>query len=325
MATLRRTAQLKTAEKSAVLPAAIALGIALAIVPISVRAETKVRGTPQAVFVEAQNAFVEEVLVALTDTFKVRFRSAANLDKRLTGTYQGTLQQAVSQILKGYHFVVKPGQAGLEITLLDAGKPVAVVGARPATRAAEAVPAAPQSTPIATVGNANRPAPVPSSGGPTPPIRVAQGPAPVPTPPAPGTTAPSPVPQIGPGPMPAPMPPQPSAAPTRVPPLPTASPATPPTSPAPPPSQARPMWVAQLIGDSSETAALSRFRQLQRKLHSALGSYEPAILRTTINAGTTWVRVRVEFDTRQAAEALCSKLEAAREPCLVQRNSDNAR
>jgi SPOR domain len=85
------------------------------------------------------------------------------------------------------------------------------------------------------------------------------------------------------------------------------------------------MWVAQLIGDSSETAALSRFRQMQRKLRSALGSYEPAILRTTLKDGTTWVRVRVEFDTRQTAEALCSKLEAAREPCLVQRNSDNAR
>jgi hypothetical protein len=85
------------------------------------------------------------------------------------------------------------------------------------------------------------------------------------------------------------------------------------------------MWVAQLIGDSSETAALSRFRQMQRKLRSALGSNEPTILRTTIKDGTTWIRVRVEFDTRQAAEALCSKLEAAHESCLVQRNSDNGR
>jgi hypothetical protein len=84
------------------------------------------------------------------------------------------------------------------------------------------------------------------------------------------------------------------------------------------------MWVAQLIGESSETAALSRFRQMQRELRSALGSYEPAILRTTLKDGTIWVRVRVEFDTRQAAEALCSKLEAVRKHCFVQRNSDNA-
>ena len=43
-----------TALISVVLPTA--LGIALAIVPISARAETKARGTPQAVVVEAANA-----------------------------------------------------------------------------------------------------------------------------------------------------------------------------------------------------------------------------------------------------------------------------
>jgi hypothetical protein len=94
--------------------------------------------------------------------------------------------------------------------------------------------------------------------------------------------------------------------------------------PAPQPrSPARPEWVAQLIGDSSEAAALSRFRQMQGKLQSALGGFEPAILRTTIktiSAPIIWVRVRVEFGTRQEAESLCSKLEAAGETCLVQRN-----
>jgi Transglycosylase SLT domain/SPOR domain len=90
-------------------------------------------------------------------------------------------------------------------------------------------------------------------------------------------------------------------------------------------SPTRPAWVAQLIGDNSEAVALSRFRQMQGKLRSALGGYEPAILRTTIktSAAPIWVRVRIEFDNRQAADALCSKLEAAHEPCLVQRNFDN--
>ena len=227
---LRKTADFAAAAS----PAAIALGVALAIAPTWARAETQVHGTPQAVVVEAQNATIEEILVALTDTFKVQFKSAANLDKRLTGTYQGTLQQAVSHILKGYDFVVKSGQAGLEITLLGSGKPVAVVGARPATKVAEAAPAAAlQPTPTATMGGADHPIPVPTSGGPTPPIKVAQGPAPVPTPPAPGTTAPAPMPQVGSGPMPSPTPPQPGAAPTPVPPLPTASSAAPPPTAIP--------------------------------------------------------------------------------------------
>jgi hypothetical protein len=64
---------------------------------------------------------------------------------------------------------------------------------------------------------------------------------------------------------------------------------------------------------------------MQDKLPSVLGGYEPTILRTTIKAGEApiWVRVRIEFDTRQGADSLCSKLEAARESCLVQRNFDN--
>jgi Transglycosylase SLT domain len=87
-------------------------------------------------------------------------------------------------------------------------------------------------------------------------------------------------------------------------------------------SLARPEWVAQLVGDSSETAALARFRQMQGRLRNVLGSYEPTVVRTTIKAVTApiWVRVRIEFGTRKAAESLCAKLEAAREPCLVQRN-----
>jgi hypothetical protein len=90
------------------------------------------------------------------------------------------------------------------------------------------------------------------------------------------------------------------------------------------PSPARPGWVVQLIGDSSEAAALSRFHQMQGKLRSVLGSYEPIILRTTIKPGEApvWVRVRIEFNTRQAADSLCTKLEAAGEHCLVQRNSE---
>jgi hypothetical protein len=244
---LRKTADFAGAAS----PAAIALGIALAIAPTWARAETQVHGTPQAVVVEAQNATIEEILVALTDTFKVQFKSAANLDKRLTGTYQGTLQQAVSHILKGYDFVVKSGQAGLEITLLGAGKPVAVVGARPATRTAEAAPVtSPQPTPTATADGADHPVPVPTSGGPTPPIKVAQGPAPVPTPPAPGTTAPAPMPQVGSGPAPSPTPPQPGAAPTPVPPLPTAS------SAVPPPPAAMPSTVAPPAPTSSAAAPI---------------------------------------------------------------------
>jgi hypothetical protein len=195
----KRIAPRRTADFSAAAsPTAIALGITLAIAPTWARAETQVRGTPQAVVVEAQNATVQEILIALSDAFEVQFRSAANLDKRLTGTYEGTLQQAVSRVLKGYDFVVKSGRSGLEITLLGAGKPVAV-----------------ELTSTAT--NADPDVPQPRSDGPTPPIEVAQGPGTVPTPAPPGA-APFPVPQLGSSPAPMPIPAVSAGSPTSSPP-----------------------------------------------------------------------------------------------------------
>jgi hypothetical protein len=228
--------------------AALALGIALAAAPTWSHADTQVRGTPSAVVVEAQNSSVKEILIALSDAFEVQFKSSSNLDKRLTGTYEGTLQQAVSRILKGYDFVVKSGAAGLEITLLGAGEPVAVAKTRLPQMAAATAPAnVPQP---ATAGSADRVMPVPKTGGgPVPSINLVQGPSPIPTPAAPDATGPRPMPQPGSGsgsgpalvPTPAgsgaipPAPTQPTLS-TAGPPVGTASPSTPAVSPSTAPS-----------------------------------------------------------------------------------------
>jgi hypothetical protein len=63
---------------------AVALGIAIALAPTLGRAEVQVRGTPQAVTIEARDATEQEILVALSTKYKIQFRSAANLDKQLT-------------------------------------------------------------------------------------------------------------------------------------------------------------------------------------------------------------------------------------------------
>jgi hypothetical protein len=127
--------------------AAIVLGVGLAVVPTLALAEAQVRGTPNAVSVEAKDASVEEVLVALANVFDVHFRSAANLEKRLTGTYEGTLQQVLTRVLSGYNFIVKSGEKGVEITLLESGKVIAVGGASPAPKYAVRRVATPQPQP----------------------------------------------------------------------------------------------------------------------------------------------------------------------------------
>jgi hypothetical protein len=178
--------------------AAVALGVALAMAPTLALAEAHVRGKPDAVSVEAKNASVEEILVALSNAFDVRFRSSANLEKRLTGTYEGSLQQVVARVLSGYDFFVRSGETGIEITLLGSGKAVAVIGASSAEQRA-ADPALkgseqPSNTPIPMKHvEALRPMPSTSGSAPSPVPGPGMGAAPSP---APGSM--HPVPERGP-------------------------------------------------------------------------------------------------------------------------------
>jgi hypothetical protein len=191
--------------------AMIALGFALAMDPMLALADAQVSGKPDAVSVKAQDASVEEILVALANGFDVQFRSSADLEKRITGTYQGSLQQVVTRVLSGYDFFVKSGEKGLEITLLGSGKTIAGVGApsEVARRADATTEPSPAATEQSVAANpAERP--VPSSGGPIPTKTSAEGPRPMP--PASGS-APSPVPGPATGPGPVPLPAAPGSTP----------------------------------------------------------------------------------------------------------------
>jgi hypothetical protein len=144
--------------------AAIALGVALAIAPTLVLAEVVVRGNPKAVSIEAQNASVEEILVTLGNAFDVHYRSSTDLRKRLTGTYEGSLQKVVTQVLNGYDFLVATGERRIEITLL--GSSAASPGATPPVP----TPALPTSggAPVPRQGLAAAPLPAPSGSVPRP-------------------------------------------------------------------------------------------------------------------------------------------------------------
>ena len=197
--------------------AAIVLGVSMAVAPTLAFAEAQVRGKPNAVTVEAKDASVEEILVALTNAFDVHFRSSANLEKRLTGTYEGTLQQVVTHVLRGYNFVVKSGEQGVEITLLGTGKTIAVGGASSAPKVAARRPEA-TAEPVPAANIPDQPVPVASSTGPLPVIKIAEGPPPIPSaaPPASGA-APAPVPGTGAADGPSPLPPAPGSKPSPVP------------------------------------------------------------------------------------------------------------
>ena len=80
----------------------------------SVRAEARISGAPDAVRVEADDASVDEVMAALGASFDLRYRSPVSLTRRVTGTYEGSLQNVVARLLDGYNFVLRTGSEGVE-------------------------------------------------------------------------------------------------------------------------------------------------------------------------------------------------------------------
>jgi hypothetical protein len=192
----------------------IALGFASALAPTLVLADVQVRGDRSAVSVVAQNASIEEILINLSSAFDVKLRSSANLEKRLTGTYRGSLQHVLTRVLDGYDFILKSEKGGAVITVLGSGKVVNVLaasspseGAQRRADAAAVSAAATGPMPTTTVGEGPRPGPS-ASPGPMPTTTVGEGPRPAPSTsagPMP-MTAPAEGPRPGPSASPGPMP-----------------------------------------------------------------------------------------------------------------------
>jgi hypothetical protein len=141
--------------------AAIALGVALAAAPSAALADAQVRGSPAAVTVEATNTSVEEVLKALSGAFDVHYRSSVNLQTRLTGNYEGSLQRVMKRVLDGYSYFVKIGDGRIDVTVLDGPRGAPLTGAADFVRVvappAEAAPA--QPSPVIAAVEASPPAP----------------------------------------------------------------------------------------------------------------------------------------------------------------------
>jgi hypothetical protein len=86
------------------------------------------------------------------------------------------------------------------------------------------------------------------------------------------------------------------------------------------PGKVEAAWGAQLVGNSSETAALAAYHQLQKMHATILGAHQPLLIRTQLGRSAFWYRIRVGTNSRASAEKLCSSLRAAGGSCLVQRN-----
>lgn len=114
--------------------------------PAGAFASARVSGSADAVSINAENSSIKDVLAALSKQFKLQFVSSANLDKQITGTYQGSLQRVVARLLEGYNFFTRTDQGVLEVTVFGTQNGTTVAGTQAVAHVAVA-PVKPQTTP----------------------------------------------------------------------------------------------------------------------------------------------------------------------------------
>src|SRR5580704_15042215 len=121
--------------------------------PSTAMAAAQVSGSPQNVSVDAQNSSLKDILSALGKQFNIHYQSTANLDKQLSGTYEGTLRRVVARLLEGYNFIITSNQDMIEVTVLGTqslqtgGAPSPITGSNAAAQSAQPSQETPTSHP----------------------------------------------------------------------------------------------------------------------------------------------------------------------------------
>jgi hypothetical protein len=102
---------------------AVLLVIFVQALSMSAYAGVQLTGEANAIRIEANEVSVEELLMALSKAYGLRYHSYANLDRPVSGVFTGSLQQAVSRVLKlqGYNFLSEKSGKGTMVTVYSAG------------------------------------------------------------------------------------------------------------------------------------------------------------------------------------------------------------
>ena len=220
------------------------MGVALAIGPAPALAEMQVGGSRDAVRIEARDAPVVEILAALRQALGMDYQLSINVDKRLSGTYVGSLPRVLTRILDGYNFILKTDNGSFAVAVVGTPYPPGSFPTLPASSSAQVVRQPVVPAPAAQPARAADVAP-PAASTSTPKsshaIEVAQGPS-LPKPALPATgAAPAPVPELRPSVgAPAPAPPAGGSAPAPAP-EPGQYSGTAPPGPGPTPSPSMPL------------------------------------------------------------------------------------
>jgi hypothetical protein len=96
-------------------------------------ADVRIQGSADEVRVEARDVTASEILAALGARFALSYRGATGT-RRVTGTFEGTLNDVVKRVLGGYDYVINRTGDGLEVTVLGLESSTATPPPRPTPR-----------------------------------------------------------------------------------------------------------------------------------------------------------------------------------------------
>jgi hypothetical protein len=96
-------------------------------------ADVRVQGSEDAIRVEARDATGAEILAALAARFALSYRGAT-ASERVSGTFEGPLNEIVKRVLDGYNFVISRKAGGLEVVVISRRSNKAVPPPRPIPR-----------------------------------------------------------------------------------------------------------------------------------------------------------------------------------------------
>jgi hypothetical protein len=90
--------------------------------PHDALAQATITGAEDDVIVEAHDASIQDVLAALGNKFGLRYRNITALDRRIDGTYGGSLHRVVTRLLDGSSYVMSTAGGHLEVIVVSAAK-----------------------------------------------------------------------------------------------------------------------------------------------------------------------------------------------------------
>jgi hypothetical protein len=96
-------------------------------------AEIRVQGSEDAIRVEARDATGTEILAALAEHFALSYRGAT-ASERVSGTFEGPLNEIVKRVLDDYNFVISRRAGSLEVVVISRRSNKAVPPPRPIPR-----------------------------------------------------------------------------------------------------------------------------------------------------------------------------------------------